>query len=50
MLDALYVVIPMTVHEVCYHATCSLRKVLWVLLDNLVEVDTLEYNNLLAVW
>ena len=49
MLDALYVVVPMTVHEVCYHTTCSLGKVLGILLDDFVEVDALEEDDLLAV-
>ena len=49
MLDTLYIMVPMAIHQIRYQTTCCLRKIIWILLDDLVEIDAMEQDDLTAV-
>ena len=49
MLDRLYIVIPMAIHQISYQSARSLWQILRILLDDLVVVDRVEQNHLLAI-
>ena len=49
VLDALHVMVPVTVHQVGDTTTGSLGQVIGILLDNLMEGNTLDDDDMLAV-
>ena len=49
MLDALHVVVPVTVHQVCDASACCLWQVVRVLPDNLMERHRLDDDDFLTV-
>ena len=49
MLYRLHIVVPVAIHQVSHQTASSLRQVVWVLLDNLIEVNRVEQDHLLAV-
>ena len=49
MLDALHIVIPVAIHQVCHQTACSLWQVIGILLDDVVEVKAMKEDDLAAI-
>ena len=47
--NAFYIVVPMAIHEVSNQSSCSLGKVTWILLNDIVIGHLLDDNHLLLV-
>ena len=49
VLDALYIVVPVAVHQISNQTTRCLWQIIRILLDNIVEIDAMKQDNLRAV-
>ena len=49
MLDALYIMIPVAIHQVCHQTTCSLWQIIGILLDDFIEIDAMQQNHFLTI-